>query len=159
MTLNPIHDYLTQQLLSKYRVRVTLIYDWSHDCDFAEFHTIKTYCKDNGMIFGSREYNTYRYYQDREFVVKLPAFHVFVQDDYERTLYPGPDIFNDFQAIILGIKIKEAAKKQVKDERRKRFEGLWLFLGSLVSRRKTLPDLDFQRRLSQRRTSLIETKN
>jgi hypothetical protein len=144
MTLNPIHDYLTQQLLSKYRVRVTLVYDWGRDCNFAEFHTIKTYCKDNGMIFGSREYNTYNY-EDKEFVLKLPAFHIFVHDEYERTLYPGPDIFKEFQAIILGIKIQEAAKQQ------NRNRSFWSFLRSLLPKKKTVQEGP------KRRKSFLET--
>jgi hypothetical protein len=140
MTLNPIHDYSTQQLISKYRVRVTLVYDWGRDCNFAEFHTIKSYCKNNGMIFGGREFNSYHHLEDREYIVKLPAFHVSVQDEYERTLYPGPDIFKEFQAIILGIKIQEAAYQKNKHK------SFWSFLRSLLPKKRTVQETPKRRK-------------
>jgi hypothetical protein len=126
VTTNPIHN--TGSLLSLYKVRVTLVYDWSRDCNFAENQTIKDFCASNNITFATREYNTYKYSEDREYVAKLPAFQVYVLDDFERTFYPGPDAIQELQAVILGIRIRDAEKKRQKELREQRFKILWSYL-------------------------------
>lgn len=125
-TTNPIHNY--GPLISLYKVRVTLIYDWARDCDFAENKTIKDFCASNNIVFASRGYDTYKYFEDREYVSKLPAFQVYVSDEYERTVYPGPDAIQELQAVILGIRIMDAEKKRQREIGVQRLQILWSYL-------------------------------
>jgi hypothetical protein len=126
MTTNPLLD--RAPLITRYKVRVALVYDWSRDCNFAENQTVKEFCASNNITFATREYNTYKYSVDREFVAKLPAFHVYVLDDYERTIYPGPDAIQELKAVILGIRIRDTEKKRQKELREQRLQILWSYL-------------------------------
>jgi hypothetical protein len=126
VTTNPIHNY--SPLISLYKVRVTLVYDWGRDCNFAENQTIKDFCASNNIAFAARGFDTYKYFEDREYVAKLPAFQVYVLDDYERTVYPGTDAIQELQAVILGIRIMDAEKKRQKEVREQRLQILWSYL-------------------------------
>ena len=143
VTTNPIHN--TGPLLSLYKVRVTLIYDWSRDCNFDENKTIKDFCTSNNITFATREYNTYKYSEDREHVAKLPAFQVYVLDDFERTFYPGPDAIQELHAVILGIRIMDAEKKRKKELREQRLQILWSYLTWNFTNSKTKEQIKSRR--------------
>lgn len=126
MTTNPIHDHAP--LIARYKVRVTLVYDWGHDCNFAEYPVVKNFCSNNNIAFGARGFDTFRYYEDKEFVTKLPAFQVYILDEYERTIYPGPDAIQELQAVILGVRIMDAERKRQRELLAQRLQALWSYL-------------------------------
>ena len=140
---NPIHN--TGPLLSLYKVRVTLVYDWSRDCNFAENQTLKDFCASNNITFATREYNTYKYSEDREHVAKLPAFQVYVLNSYERTIYPGPEAIQELHAVILGIRIMDAEKKRQRELREQRLQILWSYLTWTFNKSKSKEQIKSRR--------------
>ena len=134
MASNPLFD--NQYVISKHKVRVTLINDWGNDCNFAEYQSIKDFCSRNNIAFGSRSFEPYRYFEDRENVVKLPAFQVYVVDHYERTIYPSPESLQELQAVILGVKVMEAEEKRRRMLFYQRLSQAWSYLTWIVPRRR-----------------------
>lgn len=124
--INPIHDHAP--LIARYKVRVTLIYDWGKDCNFADYQIVKNFCSNNNIAFGARGFDTYRYYEDKEFVQNLPAFQVYVLDEYERTLYPGSDVIQGLQAVILGVRIMDAEKRRRHQLFLNRLQSIWSYI-------------------------------
>lgn len=134
MALNPLFD--NRFLIGKYKVRITLVYDWGHDCNFAEYRPIKDFCEKNNISFGARGFDTYRYFEDREYVQKLPAFQVYVLEEYERTIYPGADSLQELQAVILGVKVLEAEDKRRRKLLQERMQLAWSYLTWIMPRRR-----------------------
>jgi len=134
MAFNPLFD--NRFVISKYKVRVTLIYDWGHDCNFAEYQPIKDFCSRNNIAFAARGFDTFRYFEDREYVLKLPAFQVYVLDEYERTIYPSAESLQELQAVILGVKVMEAEEKRRRLLFYQRLSQAWSYLTWIVPRRR-----------------------
>ena len=126
MSLNPLFD--NRFLIGKYKVRVTLIYDWGHDCTFAEYKPVKEFCEQNNIAFAQRDFRPFKYLEDREYVLKLPAFQVYVLDEYERTIYPGVEALQELQAVILGVKILEAEDRRRRLLMRQRMMAVWSYM-------------------------------
>lgn len=82
--------------------------------DFAAFHLVKKFCSENNIVFSAREYNSYAYKEDRDYVEKLPAFHLFTRknSDYISTFYANDNPIQKIQSEI--VKIKEENEKKLR---------------------------------------------
>ena len=48
---------------------------------------IKDYCSSKSITFLSREYNSNKYTEDQDEITELPAFHIYVNNEYYETLF------------------------------------------------------------------------
>jgi hypothetical protein len=73
----------------KYPIRVICIVDEYPDAGSALIQAIRTHVHNSGVIFQTRIYDSRRYSDDRDNITRLPAFHVYIQNSYNRTFYPN----------------------------------------------------------------------
>jgi hypothetical protein len=55
------------------------------------YDTVKAFCQEKSIAFQLEAFSD-GVEEDREFVVKLPAFHVYYKDEYETTFYPEESV-------------------------------------------------------------------
>jgi len=55
------------------------------------YDTVKAFCQEKGIAFRLEAFSD-GIEEDREFVVKLPACHVYYKDEYETTFYPEESV-------------------------------------------------------------------
>lgn len=78
---------------------------------------VNEYTSNLGLKFKLREYDTWKYSDDRDMVASLPAFHVYFGDGYIDTLYPDEKVLDN---------IDEYVKKYEKIQlERKKFIEAW----------------------------------
>ena len=63
-----------------------ILYDLS-DFNDPDIHSIRNYCIEKNVLFLTRRYNSYKYSDDRNYILKLPAFHVIINNSYRETFY------------------------------------------------------------------------
>jgi hypothetical protein len=77
------------------------------------FHIVKKFCDENHVAFSCREYDAHRYYEDRDNIERLPAFHLMCRRTKE--LWGTYHVFeNPIQ------KIQDEIKRHWDQERRRR---------------------------------------
>ena len=70
-------------------VRIYCIVDELSDTKDDTIKYIREYCLQKNIIFESRRYNSYKYSNDRNYIRSLPAFHLHINNNYNRTFYPN----------------------------------------------------------------------
>ena len=105
MTTNPfIESYVAnshyQVLLKRYahKLIITGLFDSSKPVREEQFDDARIYCKTHHITFKLEEFNS-GIEEDREMVVKLPAFHLYLDTEYEMTFYldqPFSTVLQDF---------------------------------------------------------------
>lgn len=101
--INPIilikeqeEEKLNQYKEMNSNIRVTFVVKSMNNYDKDIIEGIQTLCKNNYINFIVREYNSDIYEEDRENIVKLPAFNIYLHNNYETTFYLG----NNYEKII-----------------------------------------------------------
>jgi hypothetical protein len=61
---------------------------------------MRTFCTQHHIHFTVREFNSDLIEEDREMVLRLPAYQIYNGPDYERTLYLNEDYMTQFKTII-----------------------------------------------------------
>lgn len=95
---------------------------------------IKTHVIDSGALFTTRVYDSKRFSNDRNVIIRLPAFHVYINNSYNRTFYANTrplDHINECIAIYLKT---EDEKVQRKARWFKLYESFKKFLWRMVHR-------------------------
>ena len=54
-----------------------------------DLQEIRDYSHSLNLLFITREYNSTKYSDDRNYIERLPAFHIYVKNVYKRTFYPN----------------------------------------------------------------------
>jgi hypothetical protein len=68
------------------------------------FDLVRIFCANHRIQFGIRIFNSAAFIQDRECITKLPAFHIYYKDEYEKSFYPGDDPAVQIQYMLNEIK-------------------------------------------------------
>ena len=94
MTINPvIENYVESShyhiLLKRYahKFMITGVYHWSKPVREEQFDEALLYCRDHHITFKLEVFND-GIEEDREMIERLPAFHLYVDEEYELTFYP-----------------------------------------------------------------------
>jgi len=94
MTINPvIENYVESShyhiLLKRYahKFMITGVYHWSKPVREEQFDEARLYCRDHHITFKLEVFND-GIEEDREMIERLPAFHLYVDEEYELTFYP-----------------------------------------------------------------------
>jgi hypothetical protein len=74
-------------LLASHRLEVEGIYPWGRHANEALFESVRRYCNSHRIEFGLREFKSEAFWQDRECIVQLPAFHIYYDEEYRKTFY------------------------------------------------------------------------
>jgi hypothetical protein len=78
----------TEQSKILYPVKVYCIVDDISDASRdLRIKEIKTHAVNSGAIFMTRLYDSRKYSTDRHIITRLPAFHVYIKNGYDRTFY------------------------------------------------------------------------
>jgi len=102
---------------------------------------IRTKCQELNIMFMTRKFNSNKYSNDRHYIIKLPALHIFINEQYRNTIFPEYDISKMINIIKLELsvyndKIKERQRK--KEERKKYYANLYEYISSFFRSRTAL---------------------
>lgn len=75
------------------------------------FNGVRIFCAEHRISFGLRPFNSEAFVQDREYITKLPAFHIYYKDEYEKSFYPNEDVAKEIVELLRFIKQKPAKWK------------------------------------------------
>ena len=70
-------------------VKIYCIVDELSDANDDIIKYVRDYCLRNNVIFETRRFNSHKYSNDRNFIRSLPAFHLYINTNYNRTFYPN----------------------------------------------------------------------
>lgn len=76
---------------ASHNIEIEGIYPWGRHADESAYESVKKYCTDHRIEFGLREFNSEAFIQDREHITRLPAFHIYYKEEYEKSFYCGDD--------------------------------------------------------------------
>lgn len=71
---------------NSHKFRITALYDWNKGIKEEHFDKTRIFCAEYRIGFSIRAFDT-TLEDDREHVIKLPAFHIHYDFDYEKTIY------------------------------------------------------------------------
>lgn len=94
---------------------ITFIKDYRFS-DNNKYIFIKQFCEENKIGFLLRNYNSSEFQDDRDYISKLPAFHLYSQKKgYINTFHLSDDVIMQVEHDINNLKIEEEKKKLRKD--------------------------------------------
>lgn len=118
MSINPIftenHIHRTQHtafIKHGHKLLVQIIYDWKKPIKEEVFDEMRAFCTEHHIAYGFREFLPEPLEEDREHIERLPAFQIYLENEYEKTAYP-----DDFIAVIKAI-VMDLDKKPPKPVR------------------------------------------
>ena len=123
--MNSIFECLkgTQMLTSnKYPIEVCCVVENHFEID-TDIETVNEYTSNLGLKFKLREYNTWKYTDDKNEITSLPAFHIYFGENYVDTFYPD-NILNNIDK---SVKMYENTmiERKLKIEAWKKFLQFW----------------------------------
>lgn len=119
-------------------VHIICVLDEYSDFDNHILHEIRDYCNKKSVLFTTRIYDSDKYSCDRDFIERLPAFHIYIKRAYSKTYYPNTRPLQHVdEAVELYMKRLDATKKR-KGVLRKRFLTIVKWLKSLWHRKTRL---------------------
>jgi hypothetical protein len=91
--INPVIEGVLKDSSERYtlqknshKLRITAVYDWNKPVKEEVFDTVRIFCAEYKFGFSVREFDTLLE-EDHEEILKLPAFHIYYDFVYERTIY------------------------------------------------------------------------
>jgi hypothetical protein len=87
----------------RHKFSVHGLYMWGKPIKEEAYDSAKKYCKQNHIEFVLRDFFN-GMPEDREMVERLPAFHVYYEEEYMKTFYEGDEVESILQEIIENIK-------------------------------------------------------
>jgi hypothetical protein len=92
--INPIVEYVKTNEGNKkskdikYPIKIYCIVDDISDASRnLLLREIKNHAINSGVIYTTREYDSYKFSNDRDVIQRLPAFHAYINKSYNRTFY------------------------------------------------------------------------
>lgn len=134
--MNPtIKQETLREIPKKLPIRVELVVRSLDDAKSQHLQEIKKFCQEQAVFFETRLYDSYRSKYDRDEIVTLPAFHIFVNSIYQKTFYPAHRPFQIIFDTAFEYKKKVEEKQEKKGRWKKAFKSLWVKLKSLGERK------------------------
>jgi hypothetical protein len=90
----------------RHKFSVHGLYMWGKPIKEEAYDSAKQYCKQNHIEFVLRDFYEGTF-EDRECVERLPAFHVYYEEEYMKTFYNGDEVESILQEIIEEIKAEK----------------------------------------------------
>ena len=84
---------------NSHKFRITAVYDWNKGIKEEHFDKARLFCAEYKIGFNIRAFDT-SIEDDREYVIKLPGFHIYYEFEYETTIYLDDEPKEAFLGII-----------------------------------------------------------
>lgn len=144
MSINPIRLSIEteeakklENIRNKYTlpIHVCCILDEYSDFDDIVLHGVRDYCIKKNLLFTTRLYDSTKYNCDRDYIERLPAFHIFMNRLHMKTYYPNTRPLQHIDEILDLYLKRENAKQQKKHLWNKKIREFIEWLKSLVYRK------------------------
>jgi len=132
-----------------------ILYDLS-DSNDDQIRNLRDYCHLKNLIFSTRRYNSSKYSDDRNYITKLPAFHVYMKDAYQNTFYLNAREINEVNIIIRLYNEKLERKRKRKEEWNKFYEQIYNLFSIRYNRSLLERTKDNEKRLEKKRIRDLE---
>ena len=93
------------------------------------YKEVKVYCEFHKFIFIGREYSSVIYSDDRDNIRRLPAFHIYKDDEWLTTVYNTKDINSKIQSEIALWEKKQEQIRLKREAWQRRFSLVASFFG------------------------------
>jgi len=70
-------------------IKISCITQRLSDLRGENIESIRTHCLNRGFTVEVRIFDSHAYSDDREYIISLPAFHIYIDAKYENTVYPS----------------------------------------------------------------------
>jgi hypothetical protein len=80
------------------------VYHWNKPLKEEVFDSVRLFCAAHRIEFGIRMFNSEAFWQDRECLTRLPAFHIYYKDEYEKSFYCDDDAAIMIQEVLRDFK-------------------------------------------------------
>jgi len=132
---NPFHitKDLKENILSKIRIRAVYPSEQNDKID-EKINLVNEYCLENCINFRSREFDSFSKSDDRQYIFKLPAFHIYYNQDHIETVYTKNEIISSIENYIS----QTEEQIRLKEERNKEFKMNQQILLNMI-----VPDFSF----------------
>lgn len=115
----------------------------------ATVKSLRDFCHTRNVMFECRTYDSFKHRHDRDEIVRLPAFHAYVNSRYERTFYTVGRPFQHVEEMIT----LYLQQKEERQRRRNRFRQMIVAfvarLKALTARAPTRLELEERRRQAE----------
>lgn len=103
---NPLNAKPTPRKPEPYPITVKCIVDCISEVD-PQLLPFREYAHSLNINFVTREYDSWKYSDDRHKIRKLPAFHIYIKKRYIDTFYPNTRPYQIIHDTVESYKIKE----------------------------------------------------
>jgi len=120
-TTNPVIEQSLLQMkeraiMAKHAHKFVIIgiYDWGKPIKEEAFDPVRIYCSQHHIVFKLREFEPSAIEEDREYVLSLPAYHMYNDGEYVKTFYPKDDCIHEIKMTVFaeeGIPCMKVATK------------------------------------------------
>jgi hypothetical protein len=124
------------QVRPKYPIKVYYVYKKPHNSNDETFLTIRDWCKELNIDFYPREYDSYKFREDRDEIERLPALHLFEREVRDTTFYPDRRPLQVIEEAYRKFEQKEREEKE-KKEAWQRWKDKWKERFLSIGRHKT----------------------
>ena len=128
MFMNPVYTKRNQEQSTG--LRVTFIVKDTDKLLPVNYNEVKNFCSNNGIIFTVREYNTRKYQEDCENILRLPAFHIYRHNECQATFYSDDDATVQIKNEYILWQKKQEAIRLKREAWNRRFRSVAAFFGA-----------------------------
>lgn len=93
------------------------------------YNDLKLYCKIHNIILTVREYCSKTYSEDCDNIIRLPAFHIYKNDQWLTTVYNKNDIHNKVQSDINVWQREQEQRRLRREAWQRRYRSVTTFFG------------------------------
>lgn len=129
--VNPIKARLEriENQKKEYPVRVICIVDDYSDGKSPLIQEVRSHAHNSNISYSTRIFDSRKYEEDRDYITRLPAFHVYIKGIYHKTFFPNTRPLQHIdESIDLYLK-----KKEERDRRREAWKCLYMDIGQWIS--------------------------
>jgi hypothetical protein len=153
---NPLPGASVAQPTQRLPLKVVCVVKSLSDAGADNLQAVKKFALESGLMYETREYNSWKYNHDCDYVTVLPAFHLYIRESYRVTFYPDTRPLQ----IILDARREFVAAEALRVERRSRrpvqafFRRLAMTLKGLLWRQSALDKAAAERVATLQRASV-----
>jgi len=106
---NPVAKPVPPNKPEVYPITVKCVVDCLSDNN-PDIVRFRDYAHSLNINFLTREYDSIKYSEDRDYITRLPAFHIYAKKHYRETFYPNTRPYQIMQNAVESYKIKQSER-------------------------------------------------
>jgi hypothetical protein len=103
-------------------IKISCIVQHPNDLCGENIESIQLHCLNRGFTVEMRIFDSYSYSDDREYIISLPAFHIYIGAKYENTVYPSDSPIEIIDSYIEKYRASEEKARRRREVWKKFFE-------------------------------------